>query len=205
MQTKLAGAALGAALSISALGGAAHAADIVNISATGGQTTYAFGAGTYLIEWIGTADGGLYNGWNGACPNGDCASGWRENFTLISDFVSPHPDVEAFGVPTTYSSALAALLAYQTQSSFNHAGLVWNGSIYQVDSTETINNPWIVTVDAPVTVKFGAGDGSPADNYGGVSLRITNAVPEPQTWAFMILGFGAAGLAIRARRRVVAA
>lgn len=203
MQTKLAGAALGAALSISVLG-SAHAADIVNIGATGGLTTYTFSAGSFLVEWIGTADGGLYNGWNGSCPTGDCASGWRENINVITD-PGPNPDIQGFGTPNTYGSALAALLAYQTQASFTHSTFVWNGSSYQLDGTETISQPWIVDIAAPLTVKFGAGDGSPTDNYGGVSLRISNAVPEPQTWAFMILGFGAAGLAIRARRRVVAA
>ena len=37
---------------------------------------------------------------------------------------------------------------------------------------------------------------------GGVTFtRIDAAVPEPATWAFMLLGFGAAGLALRSRRK----
>jgi hypothetical protein len=37
----------------------------------------------------------------------------------------------------------------------------------------------------------------------GLSASIT-AVPEPATWAMMIIGFGAAGSMIRRRRAVVA-
>jgi hypothetical protein len=33
------------------------------------------------------------------------------------------------------------------------------------------------------------------------NVTITSAVPEPGTWAMMLLGFGAIGLAIRSRRR----
>ena len=50
------------------------------------------------------------------------------------------------------------------------------------------------------------------DSGGGTYVRTNNraftlsgAVPEPQTWGLMILGFGAAGAALRGRRRVAAA
>jgi subtilisin-like proprotein convertase family protein len=49
--------------------------------------------------------------------------------------------------------------------------------------------------------------GADAGNLGGWSLSLTgSAVPEPATWAMMIIGFGAAGSMVRAsRRRGVAA
>jgi hypothetical protein len=38
---------------------------------------------------------------------------------------------------------------------------------------------------------------------GGLGfLTVTSAVPEPATWAMMVLGFGAMGMAMRRRRRV---
>lgn len=46
------------------------------------------------------------------------------------------------------------------------------------------------------------------DAFGSLevhSLRISQPVPEPATWALMILGFGSAGAMLRARRRSVAA
>ena len=42
-----------------------------------------------------------------------------------------------------------------------------------------------------------------ANNFGGVSLRIT-AVPEPSTWALAIMGFGMAGAMLRRRKAALA-
>ena len=56
-------------------------------------------------------------------------------------------------------------------------------------------------------VKFFLGTDS-ADNVGilidNVSLSIGGAVPEPATWAMMIMGFGLAGSALRRRRALAA-
>jgi hypothetical protein len=51
--------------------------------------------------------------------------------------------------------------------------------------------------------EIGAVDFTP--KYNVTSAGITSAVPEPATWAMMIMGFGAVGLAARRRARVVAA
>lgn len=193
----------GASLSLALLAGGAAQAAIVNISATSPGATFDFAAGSYLIEWIGTADGGAYDGWNGACPAGDCTSGWRENFTAVSD-PGPNPDLESFGLGSSFSSALSALAAYKAAPSITNNSFVWNGSMYVPDGFEVIAQPFIVNIGAPLTVKFFAGDGTPNDNFGGVSLRIS-AAPEPGTWALMLLGFGGAGMALRTRRRTPAA
>ncbi len=65
---------------------------------------------------------------------------------------------------------------------------------------EVISQPFIVSLNAPLTVLFVAGDAVRGDNFGGVSLRIS-AAPEPGTWALMLMGFGGAGAALRSRRR----
>lgn len=39
----------------------------------------------------------------------------------------------------------------------------------------------------------------------GANFRLADAVPEPESWALMIMGFGAAGALLRSRRRAVAA
>lgn len=46
--------------------------------------------------------------------------------------------------------------------------------------------------------------GSDAFEFDGLAGNVA-AVPEPATWAMMILGFGAAGAMLRSRRRMVAA
>ena len=52
----------------------------------------------------------------------------------------------------------------------------------------------------------GASVGADIDAVGAISTRaVTPGVPEPGTWALMILGFGMAGAGVRARRKAVAA
>ena len=51
----------------------------------------------------------------------------------------------------------------------------------------------------PSILHFGVGDGQFADNSGAYTITVT-AVPEPATWATMILGVGTAGAAMRRRR-----
>ena len=41
-------------------------------------------------------------------------------------------------------------------------------------------------------------------NRGEVFLPVTNGVPEPETWAMMVLGFGGVGFAMRRRSKVSA-
>lgn len=54
-------------------------------------------------------------------------------------------------------------------------------------------------------IRFNTGDFDLTPTAGGSSSRLTittaAAVPEPATWAMMILGFGVAGAALRSRRR----
>jgi hypothetical protein len=49
------------------------------------------------------------------------------------------------------------------------------------------------------SIRLRAGDGTPDNNFGGVSLSIV-AVPEPATWAMLLTGFAFAGAALRRRR-----
>ena len=50
----------------------------------------------------------------------------------------------------------------------------------------------------PTPLHFGVSDGDFSDNSGAYTISIT--VPEPATWALMILGFGGLGLAMRRAR-----
>lgn len=51
----------------------------------------------------------------------------------------------------------------------------------------------------PTKLHFGVSDGNFTDNSGSYSISVTSAVPEPSTWAMMILGF--AGVGYMAYRR----
>jgi len=50
----------------------------------------------------------------------------------------------------------------------------------------------------------GSATGDLTLNSGRVGVPMASVIPEPMTWALMTLGFGAAGAALRARRRLAA-
>lgn len=55
-------------------------------------------------------------------------------------------------------------------------------------------------VNVPTVLHFGVGDGIFSDNGGSFRITVSQAVPEPATWALLILGFGAVGGAMRRKR-----
>jgi hypothetical protein len=201
MNSKLIGLAAGAAIVLGAA--SAAQATIINISATGGPTAVTFGPGDYRVEWIGVADGGAFNAWNPSCPTGDCVGGWRDVFRASTD-PGPNPDLSVFSLPgPAFASALGSLAAFEAAPLVINSTLTWNGSVYTDTNDQLVPQPLFAHLDVQRTITFSAGDAIRADNFGGVSLRFT-AVPEPATWAIMVLGFGGAGLMLRTRRRAVA-
>lgn len=57
---------------------------------------------------------------------------------------------------------------------------------------------------APGKLHFGVGDGNFSDNSGAFKITVSGGVPEPTTWALMMVGFGGLGACLRASRRKVA-
>ena len=55
----------------------------------------------------------------------------------------------------------------------------------------------------PVQLHFGVSDGNFSDNGGSFEVTVSQAVPEPATWAMMIAGFGLVGAGMRRRKAVV--
>ena len=75
-------------------------------------------------------------------------------------------------------------------------GIHWGGGSGNDDST-------VGNVTAFYRINFGAG-GTLSPNLRGISnayLFTSTAVPEPATWAMMLLGFGGIGVAMSRRRR----
>lgn len=69
-------------------------------------------------------------------------------------------------------------------------------------STSTFNNASFVSLGlTPGTYLWTWGTGASADS---LTVHIGDAVPEPATWAMMLVGFGATGVAMRRRRRNLA-
>jgi PEP-CTERM motif len=87
------------------------------------------------------------------------------------------------------------------------AGLGGPYDLVEIDDDGTnefwrLANP--VTLGASTYTLTINGDNSGAGSLGG-SITIRQAVPEPATWAMMLLGFGAVGFAMRRRRAPVLA
>ena len=75
-------------------------------------------------------------------------------------------------------------------------------------SYDAFSQSFASTAGASYTLSFLVSNGT----FGGDGLRVTasnaqlaGAVPEPGTWAMMLVGFGAMGVALRRRRRVALA
>lgn len=51
------------------------------------------------------------------------------------------------------------------------------------------------------TLYFGVTDGVYSDNTGAFTINISQAVPEPATWAMMLMGFGMIGFGLRSYQR----
>ncbi|MDZ4374842.1 MAG: PEPxxWA-CTERM sorting domain-containing protein [Phenylobacterium sp.] len=91
----------------------------------------------------------------------------------------------------------------------------WTGPDFQTDDGPYTNINFILSVlseysdirtdgFSAVTVKNnGAQQGSPLYNVGSTSVPMAGAIPEPGTWAMMIIGFGGVGALMRRRRGVL--
>ena len=175
-------------------------------------TEVAFTPGSYLIKWVGIADGGIYDAANVSFCSPSCTTGFSNAFVARdANFGSLDYEIGIITTRTLYASAADSLAAYKSgnniYSDFAH---FVNGSFVGGGSDGLIPNPWIVTADISETLRLVVldADGDRTNNFGGVSLNIERlAVPEPATWGLMIAGFGLVGAAMRrsSRRSVTVA
>lgn len=74
------------------------------------------------------------------------------------------------------------------------------GSAYMVDWSNKLNDGTWQVNDA-VRIRFASASNNTQDR---IWLDMTSAVPEPATWAMMMIGFGAVGLSLRRRSALTA-
>lgn len=205
--------------------GAASAA-VVNIDAiNAGGTTLALGPGTYTVSFAGIAGGGAYDGFsywpeNEGCDGGgaNCAKGWVNHFAidLGNAGLFDRTNGTGYGLAggpgfrPVWDTAARALLEYSTRQlqsqslSTIYASVIPNPPNYFMAGTGVYSNvvgPVTFSLASAQNVNFFLTDSPHSDNRGGVSLNV-QAVPEPATWAMMILGFGAIGASMRRRQKV---
>jgi PEP-CTERM motif len=115
----------------------------------------------------------------------------------VDGFVSPtDPDgigffTAAFNPPSSTTTTGRSSSGVTLQTNFGTSGLIDN----------EISATYIFRTNATqfTTGTFGIFDGS---TYSGVAFAPTSAVPEPASWALMLVGFGVVGSAIRRRTKV---
>ena len=197
-----------AAAAAALLPASANAAGFVNGSfelgaSPGLFTTIAGGNSSTITGWTVTGSGVDYIGnyWaaqnlsrsidlNGIGQGGiqqtfDTAAGTVYN---VSFWLAGNPD----GAPITKNVLVGASGANSAAYTFNFTGfnqfdMGWVNYTYR-----------FVATGASTTLSFASQD---AGSYGGAldNVSVTGAVPEPATWAMMILGFGLIGGAMRRR------
>jgi len=170
---------------------------IVNIDARSHVgTNLLLGSGSYVLSWAGIAGGGLYDAWQ---YNNATSGNFRDAFSVTvgeQTFTFDRNDGNfAFN---NYATAASALTDFQSASG-KGAFAVYGADTDMFGATGALAAPFTFTLHAPALLNFTVPDYVFWDNKGGVSLSITAAVPEPETYALMLGGLGA--LAFVARRR----
>ena len=187
---------------------AAQAATAVDVSALNGVgTTVALAAGTYNV----TFTSGAYQAWNawsnvsGCDGNGaNCSQGWLVSLQIDTGNMGAFDRTQGSSYyfsnganyPRIFSTAGAALAEAQTGAGLMQAAL----ADYANPNAFTAASGITFTLSSAQLVNFAILDTPYGDNSGGVSILLSNAVPEPATWALMILGFGAVAAAMRRQR-----
>jgi choice-of-anchor C domain-containing protein len=201
--------AAGALALVLALGGAAHASNLVADgtfdSPSGGGSFTTYFAGQSFGPWTvtsGSVDliGGYWQapaGGGSVDVDGDAPGAFSQTlatgtgaYTLTFD-MSGNPD----GGPTT--KTLQVTVGSATQTFTYDIGANSHGDMMYAPESLTFD------ASGPTTLTFTSLDvGTP---YGPVVGNVSvSAVPEPTSWALMLLGVGAMGAAVRTRRSRIA-
>lgn len=176
------------ALAASALASGAHAADV-------NTTTNLAASGTSSINFGG----------NGASDGGQVNCATICTFTATFNFLTPAGfNLEGVSFQTNYTTL-------NQNINFTNTGLLPTtlngipinltpngqyeaGTLFGVSTTPGANNTLVISGTAGV-----ANDGATDANFSGTITFGTAAVPEPATWAMMLVGFGAVGFGMRRR------
>ena len=138
--------------------------------------TVTLSAGRYVFSFVegNYTSNNRFRGSVAGCVAGtNCTRGWETNVRWVLD-----GNASAIGKLGDFTYHATQAAAFAASSVFSREVLIGAGG---------------------QEVGFYIFDPNPRDNRGGVSIGIA-AVPEPATWAMMIMGFGLIGGAYRSRR-----
>jgi hypothetical protein len=113
-----------------------------------------------------------------------------------------------FTTPTGFNTATFDIssIAASPSTNLDFTSVLFNGITFNTVSTGTqelrnLFNQSLVAGANNTIVVNGTSGGNAAFSGNIAFAQVTAAVPEPGTWAMMLLGFGAMGVSMRRRRR----
>jgi hypothetical protein len=170
--------------------------------------TSAASAATFIQNWTTSPDGSISVtiGDNGLGVAGGSTSAVNGNSTHVYDAATgAFTDTFDFFLPTGKSGASAiTTLSGDPVADLTFSSITFNGATGSVATGGGVSTAHVGL--QPITLGGAqhlviTGDGGSAATFGGtVNFVLNSAVPEPASWALMILGFGSAGALLRRRR-----
>ncbi|MEO5493335.1 MAG: PEPxxWA-CTERM sorting domain-containing protein [Sphingomonas sp.] len=101
----------------------------------------------------------------------------------------------------TISNATAVLSTYFSSSNALFGGTQLQSSAFNSTGLFTGINPLTLSLPFSTTVRYDLTFGAGSGNFNGTA-NLTTAVPEPATWALMLVGFAGLGYTVRRRPKV---
>lgn len=164
------------------------------------------------VTYIGNVMQGPQQGDQSASPpfNGDVNGDITKYASVQADTTGTFSTLNGFalsdfsfylGSPDDYNTLTFNFLGGGSQTLVGED--IWGGVVLgNGDRTKGFRVYYDFGGDKVTSIVFGTGD-QDAFEFDGLAASVT-AVPEPATWAMMIMGFGAAGAMIRRRRTILA-
>jgi hypothetical protein len=166
------------------------------VAAVLGTMTVASGANAAVVTPVIDSGAGSFQN-----PSVNCGPTAPCNFTDTVTFLTPtgYNNVSAI-INSTFNTSNPATNLNFTSVVFNNTvsniGFNIANGVFDQASRELI--PLIANATNTITINgTSAGD---ASYSGTLSFGMSSAVPEPATWALMLLGFGAVGFSMRRQR-----
>jgi hypothetical protein len=194
----------------------ASAGIFIGVSVNGGPITQvAVDAATGVVNYNATSGGYFFNT-NGTGfplllqPNlvtqslniqqASGAGGTLSIYITQTDLNSFNGVLASSFTSNTISNASAVLSTYYSAANALFGGTLLQSSTFTGTGMFAGANPLLLSLPFSETVRYDITFGAGPGNFNGTA-NLTTAVPEPATWAMMLLGFAGLGHAVRRRTK----
>jgi hypothetical protein len=194
----------------------ASAGIFIGISFNGGPITQvATDSGTGSVNY-NTTNGGIFFNTNGTGfplllrPNlvtqsvnieqAGSAGGTVSIYITQTDLAAFNGSLASTFTSNTITNASAVLSTYYSTANALFGGTLLRSAAFTGTGDSSGVNPLTLSLPFSETVRYDLTFGPGTGNFNG-TVNLTSAVPEPATWAMMIVGFAGLGVAVRRRAK----